>query len=129
MESSRDLTKLEQPEPIKKLDLKLPFSLRVIRRSLVDKIMEDKERTIRCYDFADFADHEASSATNPLFGKIVEDSELRSNERRVPSNKGSYEKRKEGRSSASHLDNCLFPPSTNETPSSDSSVESPPKLQ
>ena len=95
MESSRNLTKLEQPETMKKLSLKLPFSLRVRWRRLVDEIMEDQGRAIRFNDLAEFVDHEARVATNPLFGKIVEDSRPRPDTRRGLLNKGSHEKTKQ----------------------------------
>ncbi|XP_068735477.1 uncharacterized protein [Montipora capricornis] len=119
MQISRNLTKLEQPETIKKLSLKLPFSLRVRWRRLVDEIMEDQERAIRFNDLAEFVDHEARVATNPLFGKIVEDSRPRPDTRRDLLNKGSHEKTKERRSFASHVNNCLTSPATRELPSSD----------
>ncbi|XP_068704621.1 uncharacterized protein [Montipora foliosa] len=95
MQISRNLTKLEQPETIKKLSLKLPFSLRVRWRRLLDEIMEDQGRAIRFNDLAEFVDHEARVATNPLFGKIVEDSRPRPDTRRDLLNKGSHEKTKE----------------------------------
>ena len=118
MESSRNLTKLEQPETIKKLSLKLPFSLRVRWRRLVDEIMEDQGRAIRFNDLAEFVDHEARVATNPLFGKIVEDSRPKPDTRRGLLNKGSHEKTKERRSFASHVNNCLTSPATRELPRS-----------
>ena len=117
MESSKNLTKLEQPETIKKLALKLPFSLRVRWRRLVDEIMEDQGRAIRFNDLAEFVDHEARVATNPLFGKIVEDSRPRTDTRRGLLNKGSHEKTKERRSFASHVNDCLISPPTSESPS------------
>ena len=117
MESSKNLTKLEQPETIKKLALKSPFSLRVRWRRLVDEIMEDQGRAIRFNDLAEFVDHEARVATNPLFGKIVEDSRPRTDTRRGLLNKGSHEKTKERRSFASHINDCLTSPPTSESPS------------
>ncbi|XP_068704147.1 uncharacterized protein [Montipora foliosa] len=56
MESSRNLTKLEKPETIKKLALKLPFSIRVRWCHLVDEIMEEQGRAIRFNDFAEFVE-------------------------------------------------------------------------
>jgi len=64
MECSKNLTKLEQPETIKKLVLKLLFSLRVGWRRLVGESMEDQGRAIRFNDLTEFLDHEARLATN-----------------------------------------------------------------
>ena len=44
MEGSGHLTKLEQPDTVRKLVLKLPFNLRVRWRRLVDDIMESETR-------------------------------------------------------------------------------------
>ena len=82
MECSKNLTKLEQPETIKKLVLKLPFSLRVRWHRLVDEIMEDQRWAIRFNDLTEFLDHEARVATNTLFGKIVADFRPRPDTRR-----------------------------------------------
>ena len=95
MECSKNLTKLEQPETIKKLVLKLPFSLRVRWHRLVDEIMEDQGRAIRFNDLTEFLDHEARVATNTLFGKIVADFRSRPDTRRGLLNKGSHKKTKE----------------------------------
>ena len=116
MESIKNLTKLEQPKTIKKLALKLPFSLRVRWW----EIMEDQGRAVRFNDLSEFVDHEARVATNPLFGKIVEHSRPRTDTRRGLLNKRSHEKTKERRSFASHVNNCLTSHPTSESPSQDS---------
>ena len=73
MEGSGHLTKLEQPDTIRKLVLKLPFNMRVRWRRLVDDVMETEARAAMFADFANFVDHEARIATNPVFGWILED--------------------------------------------------------
>lgn len=73
MEGSGHLTKLEQPDTIRKLVLKLPFNMRVRWRRLVDDVMETEARAPMFADFANFVDHEARIATNPVFGRILED--------------------------------------------------------
>ena len=81
--------------------------------------MEDQGRPISFTDLAEFVDHEARVATNPLFGKTVGDSRPRPDIRRVLLNKESHEKTKERRSFASHVNNCLTSPPTSESLSSD----------
>lgn len=73
MEGSKYLTKLEQPDTIQKLVMKLPFNLRKSWRRLVDNIMETEERSVMFRDLAEFVDNEARVIANPVFGKIVED--------------------------------------------------------
>ena len=68
------LSKLEQPDVIRRLVLKLPFSTRVRWRRAVTTIMEDEARSVKFRDFVKFVDQEARINTNPVFGRIVEDS-------------------------------------------------------
>ena len=77
MEGSKYPSKLAQPEIIQKLVLKLPFSLRTRWRRLVDHIMKVELRLINFGDLAEFVDNEAKVATNPVFGRIVEDAKPR----------------------------------------------------
>ena len=77
MEGSKYLSKLAQPETIQKLVLKLPFSLRTRWRRLVDHIMEVELRLVNFGDLADFVDNESRVATNPVFGRIVDDTKPR----------------------------------------------------
>ena len=73
MEGSKYLSKLAQPETIQKLILKLPFSLRTRWVVWLHHIMEVELRLVNFGDLADFVDNEARVATNPVFGRIVED--------------------------------------------------------
>ena len=57
--------------------------------------MEGEERAIWFNDLAEFVDHKARVATNPLFGKIVEDSRPRPDTRQGLLKKGFHEKTKE----------------------------------
>ena len=93
MEGSGHLTKLEQPDTVRKLVLKLPFNLRVRWRRLVDNIMETETRAIRFHDFVEFVDHEARVVTNPVFGSIVEDTKPKLDRRDGRLQKGSLMKR------------------------------------
>ena len=80
MEGSKYLSKLAQPETIQKLVLKLPFSLRTRWRRLVDHIMEVELRLVNFGDLANFVDNESRVATNPVFGRIVDDAKPRTTE-------------------------------------------------
>ena len=100
MEGSGHLTKLEQPDTVRKLVLKLPFNLRVRWSRLVDAIMETETRAMRFRDFAEFVDHEARVATNPAFGSIVEDTKPEMERRGGRLQKGSLMKRAGERSFA-----------------------------
>jgi len=72
MEGSEYLTKLEQPDTIKKLIMKLPFSLRKTWRSLADHITETEKRSVKFSDLVEFVENEARISTNLVFGKIVD---------------------------------------------------------
>ena len=71
MESSKYLSKLEQPDTIQRLVMKLPFNLRRTWRRSVDHIMETEERNVTFSDLAEFVDNEARVTDNPVFGKIL----------------------------------------------------------
>ena len=73
MEYSKYLTKLEQPDTIRKLVMKLRFNLRKTWCHLVDHVMETKRRSVMCSDVAEFVDNEARVTANPVFRKITED--------------------------------------------------------
>ena len=91
MECSKYLTKLEQPETIQKLVMKLPFNLRKTWRRSVDHIMETERRSVTFSDLAEFVDKEARVASNPVFGKITEDAKPR-NERKDKQNRSGRSK-------------------------------------
>ena len=93
MEGSGRSTKLEEPDTVRKLVLKLPFNLRVIWRRLVDDIMETETRAIRFRNFVEFVDHEARVVSNPVFGSIVEDTKPKLDRRDGRLQKGSLTKR------------------------------------
>ena len=81
MECSKYLTKLEQPDTIQKLVMKLPFNLRKTWRRSVDHIVETERRSVTFSDLAEFVDNKAKVTANPVFGKITEDAKLK-NERK-----------------------------------------------
>ena len=91
MECSKYLTKLEQPDTIQKLVMKLPFHLRKTWRRSVDHIMETKRRSVTLSDLAEFVDNEARVTANPVFGKITEDAKLK-NERKDKQNRSGRSK-------------------------------------
>ena len=81
MASSKYLSKLEQPDTIQRLVMKLPFNLRRTWRHLVNHIMETKERNVTFSDLAEFVDNEARVTDNPVFGKILDDAKPKQNTR------------------------------------------------
>ena len=91
MEFSKYLTKLEQPDTIQKLVMKLPFNLRKTWRRLVDHIMETERRPVAFSDLAEFVDNEARVTANPVFGKITEDTKPK-NERKDKQNRSGRSK-------------------------------------
>ena len=105
MECSKYLTKLEQPDTIQKLVMKLPFNLRKTWRRLVDHIMETERRSLSFSNLAEFVDNEARVTANPVFGKITEDTK--------PKNKRKDKQNRSGRSKtslAAQVDNVQSPP-------------------
>ena len=77
MGCSKYLTKLEQPDTIQKLVMKLPLNLWKTWRRSVDHIMETERRSVAFSDLAEFVDNEARVSANPVFGKITEDPKLK----------------------------------------------------
>ena len=105
MECSKYLTKLEQPDTIQKLVMKLPFNLRKTWRRSVDHIMETERRPVTFSDLTeDNVDNEARVASNPVFGKITEDAKPR-NERKDKQNRSGRSKT----SLAAQVDNVQSP--------------------
>ena len=88
MEGSEYLTKLEQPDTIKKLILKLPFSLRKTWRRLADHITETEKRSVKFSDLAEFVENEARISTNAVFGKIVDKVDTRNSRSQSSSGQG-----------------------------------------
>ncbi|PFX20494.1 hypothetical protein AWC38_SpisGene15035 [Stylophora pistillata] len=86
MKCSKHRTKLEQPDTIQKLVLKLPFNLRTTWRRLADKVTETERRSVTFSDLAEFVDNEARVIANPVFGKITEDTKPK-NERKDKQNR------------------------------------------
>ena len=105
MECSKYLTKLEQPDTIQKLVMKLPFNLRKTWRRSVDHIMETERRSVTFSDLAEFVDNEARVTANPIFGKITEDTKPKS-ERKGKQNRSGRSKT----SLAAQVGNVQSPP-------------------
>ena len=104
MECSKYLTKLEQPDTIQKLVMKLLFNLRKMWRCSVYHIMETERRSVTFSDLAEFVDNEARVASNPVFGKITEDAKPK-NERKDKQNRSGRNKT----SQAAQEDNVQSP--------------------
>ena len=116
MEGSGHLTKLEQPDTIRELLLKLPFNMRVRWRPLVDDVMETEARAAMFADFANFVDHEARIATNPVFGRILEDARPKLDRQDAHLQKRSVSKRPGELSFAAQVDSSQNSPACVATP-------------
>jgi len=81
MECSKYLPKLEQPDTIQKLVMKLPFNLRKTWCRLVDHIMETERRSVSFSDLAEFVDNEARVTANPVSEKSLKTQRPRMNGR------------------------------------------------
>ncbi|XP_015778928.1 PREDICTED: uncharacterized protein LOC107356819 [Acropora digitifera] len=116
MEGSGHLTKLKHPDTIRKLVLNLPFNMRVRWRRLVDDVMETEARAAMFADFANFVDHEARIATNPVFGRILEDARPKLDRRDARLQKRSVSKRPGELSFAAQVDSSQNSPARVATP-------------
>ena len=72
MECSKYLTKLEQPDTIQKLVMKLPFNLRKTWRRSVH-VMEIERRSVTFSDLAEFVNNEAGVIANSVIRISKED--------------------------------------------------------
>lgn len=105
MECSKHLTKLEQPDTIQNLVMKLPFNLRKTWCRPVDYIMETERISVTFSDLPKFVDNEARVRANPIFRKITEDTR--------PKNEQKGKQNRSGRSKtslAAQVGNVQSPP-------------------
>ena len=64
------LSKIENPESLRKIINQLPFALRRKWRDVVDRITEQDEREITIDDIATFVAKAARAASHPIFGNL-----------------------------------------------------------
>jgi hypothetical protein len=67
------LSKLENPDGMRKIIDRLPFSLKAKWREVVDGIMQRECRDATVKDISDFIEARARVANHPIFGKISSD--------------------------------------------------------
>ena len=67
------LSKLENPDSMKKIVERLPFSLKIKWRETVDSIMQREKRDANLRDIAEFIETRARVTNHPIFGKISND--------------------------------------------------------
>ena len=72
--SSGYISNFDQPGNIRKLVLKLPYSLRERWRRTADVVMEFQARPVEFSDFVAFVNRKVRIITNPVFGKIFHSS-------------------------------------------------------
>ena len=78
------LSKIENPDSLKKVVSRLPFNLRQKWRDVADTITERQEREVTISDVASFVEEKARILTHPIFGDISSE----------PKGKGGLDKRK-----------------------------------
>ena len=72
------LSKIENPDSLKKVVARLPFSLRQKWREVADEITEAKAREVTIADIADFVEKKARILTHPIFGDIISEPKSKS---------------------------------------------------
>ena len=78
------LSKIENPDSLKKIVSRLPFNLRQKWRDVADAITERQEREVTVSDVASFVEEKARVLTHPIFGDISSE----------PKGKGGFDTRK-----------------------------------
>ena len=64
------ISKLENPDGLRKIVDRLPFSLKLKWRELVDTTMQRENRDVTVKDITSFIETRARVANNPIFGKL-----------------------------------------------------------
>ena len=83
------LSKIENPDSLRKVVTRLPFNLRQKWRDVADDITERKAREVTFADVASFVEMKARVLTHPIFGDISSEPKSRSVlEGRKPMNRG-----------------------------------------
>ena len=72
------LNKIENPDSLKKVVARLPFSLRQKWREVADEKTEAKAREVTIADIADFVEKKARILTHPIFGDIISEPKSKS---------------------------------------------------
>ena len=72
------LSKIENPNSLKKVVARLPFSLRQKWREVADEITGAKAREVRIADIADFVEKKACVLIHPIFGDIISEPKSKS---------------------------------------------------
>lgn len=68
------ISKLENPDGLRKIVDRLPFSLKLKWRETVDTVMQRENREVTVKDITDFIVARARVANHPIFGRITNDS-------------------------------------------------------
>lgn len=67
------ISKLENPDSMRKIVDRFPFSLKLKWRYTVDSILQREKRDVNLKDIAEFLETRARVANHPIFGKISND--------------------------------------------------------
>ena len=65
------INKLDNPDNLKKIINRLPYSMKLKWRDTVDRIIEKEARDVTVRDITDFVTAKARAATHPIFGNVV----------------------------------------------------------
>ncbi|XP_068724103.1 uncharacterized protein [Montipora capricornis] len=68
------LSRLENPDTLKKIVDRLPYTLRLKWREMADKVMQQEQRDANLKDITDFVESRSRVTNHPIFGKISGDS-------------------------------------------------------
>ncbi|XP_028416433.1 uncharacterized protein LOC114540499 [Dendronephthya gigantea] len=78
------LSKIENPNALKRIIERLPYKLQERWRDVADKIMNDEGRDVTIEDVAKFIEIKARSMNNPVFGKLSYSSKDQNVKPKVP---------------------------------------------
>ena len=82
------LSKLENPDALKRIVERLPYGLRQKWREVVDDVIQRQSRDVTVEDIASFVEKRARVATHPIFGNIASDG--RNNDFSKPRHKSGF---------------------------------------
>ena len=71
------LNKLDNPDNLKKIIDRLPYSFRLKWRDTVNRIIEREDRDVTVKDITEFVTAKARAATHPVFGKVMNERPLK----------------------------------------------------
>lgn len=105
------LSKVENPDCLRKIIMRLPYDMRKRWRSRADDITERQSRDVNFTDIANFVQNEARTANHPMFGDILDKPNERNKNKYSDDKKASFAtgKTQENKQENTHrVRICLF---------------------